>query len=117
MRTWFPILITFLFGGLVVGAMISINRILGPKRPGQIKSEAFECGNPPSGSAWGRFSVRFYLTAILFLVFDVEVVFFYPWAVELRSLGMFGLAEVLVFVAILVVGLLYAWERGALDWD
>lgn len=117
MTTWFPIFVTFLFAGIVVGAMVSINRILGPRRPNPIKDEAFECGNPSSGSAWGRFSVRFYLTAILFLVFDVEVVFLYPWAVELRHLGMFGLVEVLVFVAILVVGLVYAWQRGALDWD
>jgi NADH-quinone oxidoreductase subunit A len=115
--TWFPIAITLGFAGLVVGIMVSINRLLGPKRPTKVKSEAFECGNPPSGGAWGRFSVRFYQTAILFLVFDVEVIFLYPWAVELRHLGVFGLVEVLIFVSILVVGLIYAWERGALDWD
>ena len=85
--TWFPIAVTLGFAGIVVGVMVSINNILGPKRPSRIKSEAFECGNPPSGSAWGRFSVRFYQTAILFLVFDVEVIFLYPWAVELRHLG------------------------------
>jgi NADH-quinone oxidoreductase subunit A len=117
MVTWFPVLVTFLFAGLIVGAMVSINALLGPKRPGKIKSEAFECGNPASGSAWGRFSVRFYLTALLFLVFDVEIVFLYPWAVELRKLGMFGFVEALVFIAILAVGLIYAWQRGALDWD
>ncbi len=117
MATWFPVLVTFLFAGLIVGAMVSINAILGPKRPSKIKSEAFECGNPSSGSAWGRFSVRFYLTALLFLVFDVEIVFLYPWAVELRKLGMFGFVEALVFIAILAVGLIYAWQRGALDWD
>lgn len=115
--TWFPIAITLGFAALVVGVMVTVNRILGPKRPGRIKAEAFECGNPPSGSAWGRFSVRFYQTAILFLVFDVEVIFLYPWAVELRHLGVFGLVEVLMFVSILVVGLIYAWQRGALDWD
>jgi NADH:ubiquinone oxidoreductase subunit 3 (subunit A) len=97
--------------------MVSINRILGPKRPTTIKGEPFECGNPASGSAWSRFSVRFYLTAILFLVFDVEIVFLYPWAVELRRLGMFGFVEALVFIAILAIGLIYAWQRGVLDWD
>jgi NADH-quinone oxidoreductase subunit A len=117
MLTWFPVLVTFLFAGLIVGVMVSINALLGPKRPGKIKSEPFECGNPSSGSAWGRFSVRFYLTALLFLVFDVEIVFLYPWAVELRKLGMFGFVEALVFIAILAVGLIYAWQRGALDWD
>ncbi|HXN12923.1 MAG TPA: NADH-quinone oxidoreductase subunit A [Candidatus Acidoferrales bacterium] len=117
MTTWYPIVVTLLVAGLIVGAMCVLNMLIGPKRPSVIKSEAFECGNPPSGSAWGRFSVRFYLTAILFLLFDVEVIFLYPWAVELRRLGMFGFVEALIFIAILAVGLLYAWQRGALDWD
>ncbi|HLW70942.1 MAG TPA: NADH-quinone oxidoreductase subunit A [Candidatus Binataceae bacterium] len=116
--TWFPIAVMLFGAGGVVGTMITINRFLGPRRAGgKVKGEAFECGNPPTGSAWGRFSVRFYLTAILFLVFDVEVVFLYPWAANLRELGVFGLVEALVFIAILGVGLAYAWQRGALDWD
>jgi NADH-quinone oxidoreductase subunit A len=117
MAIWLPVIVSFLVAGIVAGVMVTINLILGPKRPSAVKGEAFECGNPPSGSAWGRFSVRFYLTALLFLVFDVEVVFLYPWAVELRKLGMFGFVEALVFIAILAVGLIYAWQRGALDWD
>ncbi|MGB0062623.1 NADH-quinone oxidoreductase subunit A [Candidatus Binatus sp.] len=117
MTTWYPIVVTLLVAGLIVGVMCTINMLIGPKRPSAIKGAAFECGNPPSGSAWGRFSVRFYLTAILFLLFDVEVIFLYPWAVELRHLGMFGFVEALIFIAILAVGLLYAWQRGALDWD
>jgi NADH-quinone oxidoreductase subunit A len=118
LEIWFPIAVTLGLVGLVVGTMVTINRLLGP-RPAQttVKGEAFECGNPPSGTAWVRFSVRFYLTALLFLVFDVEVVFLYPWAVQLRTLGMFGFVEALVYVGILVVGLIYAWQRGALDWD
>src|SRR5438445_7649203 len=116
MATWVPIVVTFALAGVIVGVMVSLNSILGPKRPSQIKGEAFECGNPPSGSAWRRFSVRFYLTALLFLVFDVEVIFLYPYAIELRRLGMFGFVEVVIFVAILGVGLIYAWQRGALDW-
>ena len=87
--TWFPILVTLAVAAWS-SAMVTINRLTGPRRPSKIKGETFECGNPPSGSAWGRFSVRFYLTALLFLVFDVEVVFLYPWAVQLRQLGMFG---------------------------
>ena len=118
MVTWFPVLVTLVVAGVVVGVMVIINALIGPDAS-QRKSKwnPFECGNPPSGSAWGRFSVRFYLTAILFLVFDVEVIFLYPWAVELRKLGMFGFIEALMFIAILFVGLIYAWERGALDWD
>jgi len=118
MTTWYPVAVTLFVAGVIVGVMCTINMLIGPKRAGAaVKSEAFECGNPPSGSAWGRFSVRFYLTAILFLIFDVEVIFLYPWAVELRYLGMFGFVEALIFIAILGVGLLYAWQRGALDWD
>lgn len=117
MTTWFPVLVTLVFAAVVVGVMVTINSIIGPKRPSAIKSEPFECGNPPSGSAWGRFSVRFYLTALLFLIFDVDLVFLYPWAVEIRKLGMFGFVEAVVFIAILTVGLIYAWQRGALDWD
>jgi NADH-quinone oxidoreductase subunit A len=116
--TWFPIAVTIAVTALIVGGMVTVNRLVGPRNPGgKVKGEAFECGNPTSGPAWGRFSVRFYLTALLFLVFDVEVVFLYPWAVELRYLGMFGFVEALIFIAILVVGLIYAWQRGALDWD
>jgi NADH-quinone oxidoreductase subunit A len=116
--TWFPIAVTLVVAGLIVGGMVTINRLTGPRPPqGAVKGEAFECGNPPSGSAWNRFSVRFYLTALLFLVFDVEIIFLYPWAVELRKLGMFGFVEALIFVAVLFVALIYAWQRGALDWD
>ena len=115
---WFPIAVMLAGAALVIGGMVTVNRLIGPRNPGpKEKAEAFECGNPSSGTAWGRFSVRFYLTAILFLLFDVEVVFLYPWAVELRKLGVFGLIEALVFIAILLVGLIYAWQRGALDWD
>lgn len=117
MTTWFPVAVTFVLVGVVVGTMVMINRFVGPSSHSAVKGEAFECGNPPSASAWSRFSVRFYLTAILFLVFDVEIVFLYPWAVELRKLGTFGLVEALIFIAVLAVGLIYAWERGALDWD
>lgn len=117
MTTWFPVAVTLGVAALIVGVMCTINMLVGPSRPSPIKGEAFECGNPSSGSAWGRFSVRFYLTAILFLLFDVEVIFLYPWAVELRKLGMFGFVEALIFIAILGVGLVYAWQRGALDWD
>src|SRR5262249_59804248 len=76
----------------------------------------FECGNPSSGSAWGRFSVKFYLTAILFIVFDVEVVFLYPWAVIFRPLGMFGFIEMAAFVLVLALGFVYVWRKGALEW-
>jgi NADH-quinone oxidoreductase subunit A len=107
---------------LVVAAIVPIVFLLvqwtfGPRRPSVTKGEAFECGNPASGSAWGRFSVKFYLTAILFIVFDVEVVFLYPWALEFRALGLLGFVEMLVFVVVLALGLVYVWRKGALEWE
>jgi NADH-quinone oxidoreductase subunit A len=114
---YLPILVMFVLTGGVVGAMVGLARLLGPQRPNLAKQQAFECGNPPLGSAWGRFSVKFYMTAISFIVFDVEVVFFYPWAVTFRDLGWPGFAAMLMFAALLAIGLLYEWRKGALEWD
>ena len=116
-REYFAVLIMVLVAGVIPALFLGISRFLGPRKPSVVKSEPFECGNPPSGTAWGRFSVKFYLTAILFIVFDVEVVFLYPWAILFRRLGMFGFVEMLVFVAILTLGLAYVWRKGALEWD
>ena len=116
-QQYLSILVTFIVTGAVVGLMVSLGRLLGPTRPGPIKGESFECGNPSTGSAWGRFAVKFYLTAILFIVFDVEVVFLYPYAIVFRRLGWFGFVEVLVFASVLLVALLYVWRKGALEWD
>ncbi len=102
---------------VIVGVMVTANLLLGPRATTPVKFDAFECGNAPSGSARGRFSVRFYMTAILFIVFDIEVVFLYPWAVLFRDLGFFGFFEMLTFLLVLGVGLVYAWRKGALDFD
>src|SRR3989442_12909626 len=109
-----PVLIAFGLGGLVAAVFAEAGMFLGPRRPSAVKETAFECGNPPSGPAWGRFSVKFYLTAILFIVFDVEVVFMYPWAVLFRSLGVFGFVEMSVFILVLALGLVSVCRRGAL---
>jgi NADH-quinone oxidoreductase subunit A len=112
------LLISFALCGVVATLMVLMSWLLGPKRPTEVKLEIFETGNPPIGSLRGmRFPVKFYLVAILFIVFDIEVVFMYPWAVVYRNLGWFGLAEMAVFVAILGVGLAYVWRVGALEWD
>jgi len=111
-----------LFGAaVVIGGMVMINRLIGPRNPGpKAKGEAFECGNPSTGSAWGRFSVRFYLTAILFLVFDVEIVFLYPWAVNYRSMvrhnAGLALGSMACFMLILFIGYIYALKKDAFDW-
>jgi len=117
MSPWVSVALLFLLSGIVVGAMVSLNQLLGPRATSDVKQETFECGNPPSGGAWGRFTVRFYMTAILFILFDVEVVFLFPWAVLFRDLGLFGFFEMLTFLLVLAVGLLYAWRKGALEWD
>jgi len=111
------ILVSFGIAALVVAILLGAGALLRPSRPSLIKAEPFECGNPPSGPAWGRFSVKFYLTAILFIVFDVEVVFLYPWAVVFRPLGMFGFVEMATFVLVLALGFVYVWRKGALEWD
>src|SRR5438132_6841744 len=106
------ILVSFGIAGIVVAVLLGAGAFLRPRKPSVVKGEAFECGNPPTGPAWGRFSVKFYLTAILFIVFDVEVVFLYPWAILFRRLGVFGFVEMLIFVAILSLGLGYVWRKG-----
>jgi len=112
-----PVLIMFALAALVVLVFLNAGRLLGPRNRTKVKLETFECGNEPTGSAWGRFSVKFYLTAILFIVFDVEVVFMYPWAVVFRQLGWTGFTAMAIFLAVAVIGLLYEWRKGALQWD
>ncbi|HSP99162.1 MAG TPA: NADH-quinone oxidoreductase subunit A [Candidatus Dormibacteraeota bacterium] len=114
---YIPVLITFALALIVVTVMVNANRFLSPRNKTPTKLETFECGNEPSGSAWGRFSVKFYLTAILFIVFDVEVVFMYPYAVVFRQLGWGGFAAMAIFLFVAVIGLLYEWRKGALQWE
>jgi NADH-quinone oxidoreductase subunit A len=115
---YIALLISFLLCAAVAGIMVGASWLLGPKNDTKAKLEIFETGNPPLGSIRGiRFPIKFYLTAILFVVFDIEVVFMYPWAVVFRRLGWMGLAEMAVFVAVLGVGLVYVWRVGALEWD
>jgi len=100
----------------VAGAFILLSSTLGPKKPSPVKSEPFECGQDPISLPAGRLPVKFYLTAILFVIFDVEIVFLYPWAVAFQTLGALGLAEMVIFLAILMVGFFYIWDNGALEW-
>ena len=104
---YFPLLVLFGLAGAVVLALLFV----------AVKAEPFESGNPPRGDARIRFSVRFYLVAMLFLIFDLEVVFLYPWAILFRRLGLFGLIEMGIFLGILLIGFIYVWKKGALEWD
>ncbi len=101
-------------GFLLVTFLIA--RLLRPSRPGKVKLQTYECGEAPMGSSWIQYNVGYYIFALIFVIFDVEVVFLFPWAVAFRKLGLFALIEMLVFLAILIFGLIYAWRKGALKW-
>ena len=117
MSEYLGIFITFLLGGGLVGVFIVLASTLGKKKPSAVKSEPFECGEVPFSLPRGRLSIKFYLTAILFILFDVELVFLYPWAVAFRSLGTSGLVEIFIFLGVLMAGFYYAWDNGALEWQ
>lgn len=106
-----------LFGLTILLSVLALTLLFGPRRQQQSKGETYECGVPLWQGARHRFQVKYYLVAILFVLFDIEVVFMFPWAVAFKSLGMLGLIEMFVFIAILAYGLFYAWWRGALKWD
>lgn len=96
---------------------IVLGELFGPKRKSERKAMPYESGMTPIGPGTRRMPVRFYLIAVLFILFDIEVIFFLPWAVVFRQLGLFGLIEMLVFIAILLIGYVYAWKKGALEWE
>ena len=110
-------LILFILSVLIAVGMVAATTILGPKKKFADKMEPFECGESQLVSPHQRFSVKFYLIAVLFILFDVEVVFLFPWAVIFKRLGLFGLIEMMVFLVILGIGLLYVWKKGGLDWE
>ncbi len=111
----FVLLFVFVAAGFVFGAIIA-SRLLAPSHPGKVKNQTFECGNETIGTSRIQFNVGYYLFALLFLVFDVEAAFLYPWAVVFRQVGWSGLVEVGLFMVVLLVGLAYAWRKGALEW-
>lgn len=110
------ILLFFIGGTLFVAVALFASRLLAPHRPNPVKLSTYECGEEPVGSPWIRFNTRFYVIALIFLVFDVEVLFLFPWAVNLKTLGLFAWIDMAVFILILVAGLAYVWGRGDLDW-
>jgi NADH-quinone oxidoreductase subunit A len=102
------------FGFVMVTFFIA--NLLRPKRPSKRKSDIYECGEPTVGTSWIQYNVGYYIFALLFVIFDVEVVFLFPWAVAFKKLGLFALIEMFIFLAILIFGLAYAWRKGALKW-
>ena len=112
-----PILIILLLAGGLSTLLTMVSIFFGPKRPTAAKLAPYECGIVPTTQARQRFPVKFYLMAMLFIVFDIEAIFLYPWAVWLKHLKVFGLWEMLVFIAVLFLGLIYIWQKGVLEWD
>jgi NADH-quinone oxidoreductase subunit A len=117
LESYVPLLIFVLIVLGLIGALVTLSFVLGPSKPFRSKLEPYESGIVPESPAHRRLSVRFYLTAMLFIIFDVEAVFFYPWAVLLKQLKWFGLIEMTVFMGILLVALAHIWRKGGLDWD
>ena len=117
LREYVPLLMLIGFVVFMGAAFIIISLLLSNRRPTAIKGVPYESGMPPLGTARQRFSVKFYVVAMLFIVFDLEAVFMIPWAQAYRGLGLFGLVEMAVFILILAVGYVYIWKRGALEWE
>ena len=117
LEAYIPIAILFIIATAIAALLIVVGMIFGPRRKSFRKSSPYESGMMPIGPGTRRMNVRYYLVAVLFILFDVEIIFFYPWAVTFRALGLFGFIEMLVFVAILLVGYIYVWKKGAFEWD
>jgi NADH-quinone oxidoreductase subunit A len=115
--TFFPVLVQTVLAILVAGALITLSFVLGKRVKDRVKDSPYECGMAPTGSARERFSVKFYLVAIVFILFDIEAVFLYPWAVVYRELKMFAFFEMFLFVVLIICGFFYVWKKGALDWS
>lgn len=114
---YLPLFVLIGLSALVGGIVLLLGRYFGPHRPTQKKGEPYESGMIPYGPGTRQMSVRFYLVAVLFIIFDVEVIFFLPWAITFKQLGLFALIEMFVFVAILMVGFIYLWKKGAFKWE
>ena len=116
LRSYLSVLIFSAAAVGMVGAMLGVGSLLRPTRPQAQKYIAYESGVDPVGTGWSQSQIRYYIFALLFVMFDVEAVFIFPWAVELESFGVFGLVEMIIFIVILALGLVYAWRKGVLRW-
>lgn len=114
--TYLPVLVLFVLAAGFVITMLLLSIFLGPKNDSEVKDDPFECGTIGSGDSSERHSVKFFLVAMVFILFDIEIVFMYPWAVQLIELGWFGFFAMLSFLTVLAIGLAYIWKRGVLDW-
>jgi NADH-quinone oxidoreductase subunit A len=115
-ETWFPVLIQALLAMVISAALVTLSFVVGRKLKNKVKDMPYECGISPTGDAQHRFSVRFYLVAMMFILFDIEAIFLYPWAVVFKQLKMFGFLEMLTFVILILAGFFFIWKKGVLDW-
>ncbi len=116
-EVYFPVVVQAVLAFVIAAALTSLSYLLGQRSRDKVKDSPYECGMEPIGSARERFSVKFYLVAIVFILFDIEAVFLYPWAVVYRELKMFAFVEMLLFIALVLAGFFYIWKKGALDWS
>jgi NADH-quinone oxidoreductase subunit A len=116
LKSYFPVVIFILLGAGVGTAFTLLNNVLGPSRPSKVKRDPYESGMPSDVRKNFRFGISFYLIAMLFILFDIEVIFLYPVAIQLKALGTFALVETIVFIVLLLVGFVFVWRRGALEW-
>ncbi|MFN8388734.1 MAG: NADH-quinone oxidoreductase subunit A [Bdellovibrionota bacterium] len=115
-NTYIPVFVLIILAAGFVVTMLGLSISLGPKRITEVKDDPFECGTVATGSANERFSVKFYLVAMIFILFDIEIVFLYPWALQAQELGWYGFYAMLSFILLLSIGLVYVWRRGLLNW-
>lgn len=117
LQNYAPVLLHFVIVMGLAAAIIGLSALIGVKLPSAVKLAPYECGMAPVGTARERFSVKFYMVAMLFILFDVEVIFFFPWAIVFKELGWFGFIEMVTYVGVLFAGYVYVWKKGALDWN
>lgn len=115
-ETWFPVLLQAVLAMVIAAALVTLSFVIGRKLKNKVKDLPYECGIAPTGDAQHRFSVKFYLVAMLFILFDIEAIFLYPWAVVFKQLKMFGFVEMLTFVVLILAGFFFIWKKGVLDW-
>lgn len=115
-ESYFPVLVQVTIGVVLAAVLLALTFLVGKRVKNKAKETAYECGIIPEGDARERFSVKFYLVAMLFILFDIEAIFLYPWAVVFRELKMFAFVEMLIFICLILAGFFYIWKKGALDW-
>lgn len=117
MQEYLPIVVLITVATGIAFLAIGIGMFFGPRRPTKAKGQPYESGMTPYGPGTRRMNVRYYLVAVLFILFDIEIIFFLPWAIVYKQLGLFGLVEMIIFTIIILIGFIYAWAKGALEWE